>query len=43
VHKLAVATWSLAERYSKLEPSQPFVSQITIRPIDNKSDSAAEG
>jgi len=31
----------LAERYSNLEPSQPFVSAITIRPLGNKSDGAA--
>jgi hypothetical protein len=39
-HKLA-AVWPLAERYSNLEPSQPFVSSIAIRPLGNKSDGAA--
>jgi hypothetical protein len=29
-HKLTAA-WPLAERYSNLEPSQPFVSGITIQ------------
>lgn len=38
-HKLA-AVWPLAERYSNLEPSQPFVSAITIRMLD-KSGGAA--
>jgi len=31
----------LAERYSNLEPSQPFVSAIAIRPLGNKSDGTA--
>lgn len=39
-HKLT-AVWPLAERYSNLEPSQPFVSSIAIRPLGNKSDGAA--
>lgn len=43
-HKLT-AVWPLAERYSNLEPSQPFVSGITIRLLCDKSDqsSGAEG
>ncbi len=36
-HKLT-AVWPLAERYSNLEPSQPFVSSITIRLLSDKSD-----
>lgn len=32
-HKLT-AVWPLGERYANLEPSQPFVSAITIRIID---------
>jgi hypothetical protein len=38
-HKLA-AVWPLAERYSNLDPSQPFVTNITIRMLD-KSDKPA--
>ena len=38
-HKLA-AVWPLPERYGNLEPSQPFVTVITIRMLD-KSDGAA--
>lgn len=36
-HKLA-AVWPLGERYSNLEPSQPFVSGITIRLLSDTSD-----
>lgn len=32
------AVWPLAERYSNLEPTQPFVSAIAIRPLDNKAN-----
>ena len=41
-HKLT-AVWPLAERYSNLEPSQPFVSAIAIRPLGDKSDGAGRG
>lgn len=37
-HKLA-AVQPLAERYSNLEPSQPFVSAITIRMLDKQGGS----
>ena len=33
--KLA-AVWPLAERYATLEPSQPCVTGITVRLLDNK-------
>ena len=36
-HKLA-ALWPLAERYANLEPSQPCVTGITVRLLDNKAD-----
>ncbi len=35
-HKLA-AIWPLAERYANLEPSQPCVTGITVRLLDNKA------
>lgn len=38
-YKLA-AVQPLADRYSNLEPSQPFVIAIAIRPIGNKSGGA---
>ena len=41
-HKLA-AVWLLAERYSNLEPTQPFVSGITIRLLSDKSDKDSGG
>ena len=40
--KLA-AVWPLAERYSNLEPSQPFVSGITIRMLDHKPAKSGDG
>jgi hypothetical protein len=39
-HKLT-AVWPLGERYRNLEPSQPFVSAIAIRPLSDKSKDAA--
>lgn len=39
-HKLTAVS-TMAERYVNLEPSQPFVSAIAIRPLGNKSDGAA--
>ncbi|WP_255420615.1 hypothetical protein [Opitutus sp. ER46] len=37
-HNLA-AVRPLAERYSNLEPSQPFVSAVTIRMLDKSGGS----
>jgi hypothetical protein len=37
-HKLA-GIWPLAQRYSNLEPNQPFVAEIVVRPLDKQGGS----